>query len=56
MTKEGETGMPSRVRTTATNRGPMDSMRRTALVAGVLYLITIGRIRRRRQLSWNACG
>ena len=28
------------VRTTATNRVPMDSMRKTAFVAGVLYLIT----------------
>jgi uncharacterized protein DUF4386 len=32
--------MTNAVRTTATTRAPMDSMRRTALVAGVFYLIT----------------
>ena len=32
--------MTTTVRTTATRRPPMDSMRKTALVAGVLYLIT----------------
>ncbi len=32
--------MTTAVRTAATKRPPMDSMRRTALVAGILYLIT----------------
>lgn len=32
--------MTSTVRTAATKRPPMDSMRKTALVAGILYLIT----------------
>jgi Domain of unknown function (DUF4386) len=32
--------MTNAVRTTATTRVPMDSMRKTALVAGVLYLLT----------------
>lgn len=32
--------MSTTVRTTAARRVPMDSVRKTALVAGVLYLIT----------------
>ncbi len=32
--------MTNAVRTTATKRAPMDSMRKTALVAGALYLLT----------------
>jgi hypothetical protein len=32
--------MTSAVGTTATKRGPMDSMRKTALIAGLFYLIT----------------
>jgi hypothetical protein len=32
--------MTTTVRTTTTNRPPMDSLRKTALVAGVLYLLT----------------
>ena len=32
--------MTTTVRTAATKRLPMDSMRKTALVAGILYLIT----------------
>src|SRR5438552_9747876 len=39
-TARKETGMTTAVRTTATTRVPMDSMRKTALVAGVLYLLT----------------
>jgi hypothetical protein len=35
-----ETDMTTTVRTTTTNRPPMDSLRKTALVAGVLYLLT----------------
>ena len=32
--------MTTAIRTTATKRAPMDSLRKTALVAGVLYLLT----------------
>ncbi|HEX3207043.1 MAG TPA: DUF4386 domain-containing protein [Propionibacteriaceae bacterium] len=39
-TNERETDMTTAVRTAATKRPPMDSMRKTALVAGILYLIT----------------
>src|SRR5947207_12398776 len=39
-TARKETGMTTAVRTTATTRVPMDAMRKTALVAGVLYLLT----------------
>ena len=39
-THERETDMTTAVRTAATKRPPMDSMRKTALVAGILYLIT----------------
>jgi hypothetical protein len=35
-----ETDMTTAVPTTATKRAPMDSLRRTALVAGVFYLVT----------------
>src|SRR5437879_8929598 len=38
--KHKETDMTTAVRTAATKRVPMDSMRKTALVAGVFYLLT----------------
>src|SRR5437762_11920084 len=39
-TIEGDTHMKTNRQTTATKRVPMDSLRKTALVAGVLYLLT----------------
>src|SRR5436305_1823930 len=39
-TIEGDTHMNTNRQTTATKRVPMDSLRKTALVAGVLYLLT----------------
>src|SRR5437868_8656996 len=39
-TIEGDTHMNTTRQTTATKRVPMDSLRKTALVAGVLYLLT----------------
>ena len=39
-TTDKETDMTSAVRTAATRRVPKDSMRKTALVAGIFYLIT----------------
>src|SRR6266566_7677805 len=39
-TIEGDTHMNTNRQTTATKRPPMDSMRKTALVAGALYLLT----------------
>src|SRR5438105_14790435 len=39
-TMKGDTHMNTNRQTTATKRVPMDSLRKTALVAGVLYLLT----------------
>ncbi len=39
-TMKGDTHMTTTDQTTATKRVPMDSLRKTALVAGVLYLLT----------------
>src|SRR5438876_1276378 len=39
-TIEGDTHMNTNRQTTATKRVPMDSLRKTALVAGALYLLT----------------
>src|SRR5437588_226175 len=40
ITIEGDTHMNTTRQTTATKRAPMDSLRKTALVAGVFYLLT----------------
>src|ERR1700734_1572804 len=40
MTTPADSDMTTTMRVTTTNRVPMDSMRKTALVAGVFYLMT----------------